>query len=125
MVVPLSADQVSGPYGKEKLAPILSLFTVDGEEEGFELCEQILRNEGIGHTVIIHTQDMELAKRFGLEMPASRVLVNSPGSQGCIGLGNGLKPSLTLGCGTWGSTSTTDNVTYENLLNIKRIAQAL
>jgi acyl-CoA reductase-like NAD-dependent aldehyde dehydrogenase len=125
LVVPLNADQVSGPYGKEKLAPVLSLFTVDGEAAGFALCEQILSNEGIGHTAIIHTQDMELAKRFGLEMPASRVLVNSPGSQGCIGLGNGLTPSLTLGCGTWGSTSTTDNVTYENLLNIKRIAQAL
>ncbi len=125
LVVPLGVDQVSGPYGKEKLAPILSLFTVDGEAVGFELCQRILAGEGIGHTAIIHTQDMELAKRFGLEMPASRVLVNLPGSQGCIGLGNGLTPSLTLGCGTWGSTSTTDNVTYKNLLNIKRIAQAL
>lgn len=125
LVVPLDKGQVQGPFGKEKLAPILSLFTVDGKEEGFELCQRVLDNEGIGHTAIIHTQDMELAKRFGLEMPASRVLVNSPGSQGCIGLGNGLTPSLTLGCGTWGSTSTTDNVTYENLLNIKRIAQAL
>jgi acyl-CoA reductase-like NAD-dependent aldehyde dehydrogenase len=125
IVVPLDKGQIQGPYGREKLAPILSLFTVDGEAEGMELCRRILANEGIGHTAIIHTRDMELAKRFGLEMPASRVLVNAPGSQGCIGLGNGLTPSLTLGCGTWGSTSTTDNVSYENLLNIKRIAQAL
>lgn len=58
-------------------------------------------------------------------MPASRILVNGPGSQGCIGLGNGLTPSLTLGCGTYGGTSTTDNVTYTNLLNIKRVARPL
>jgi hypothetical protein len=58
-------------------------------------------------------------------MPVSRVLVNGPGAQGCIGLGNGLTPSLTLGCGTYGRTSTTDNVTYTNLVNIKRMARPL
>ena len=55
-------------------------------------------------------------------MPVSRVLVNGPGAHGCIGLGNGLTPSLTLGCGTDGRTSTTDNVTYTHLVNIKRVA---
>jgi hypothetical protein len=58
-------------------------------------------------------------------MPVSRVLVNGPGAQGCIGLGNGLTPSLTLGCGTYGRTSTTDNVTYTHLVNIKRMAHPL
>jgi acetaldehyde dehydrogenase/alcohol dehydrogenase len=58
-------------------------------------------------------------------MPVSRVLVNSPAAQGCIGLGNGLTPSLTLGCGTYGRTSTTDNVTYTNLINVKRMARPL
>jgi acyl-CoA reductase-like NAD-dependent aldehyde dehydrogenase len=125
IVVPTEKDRVQGPYGREKLAPILSLFTVDGEEEGLALCRQILANEGMGHTAIIHTQDQDLVRRFGLEMPVSRVLVNSPGSQGCIGLGTGLTPSLTLGCGTWGNTSTTDNVSFGNVLNVKRIAQAL
>lgn len=125
IVAPLEQDEVQGPYGREKLAPILSLFTVDGEAEGLALCREILTNEGTGHTAIIHTQDQDLAKRFGLEMPASRILVNCPGSQGCCGIGNGLTPSLTLGCGTLGGTSTTDNVSYSNLLNIKRIARAL
>ena len=59
------------------------------------------------------------------QMPVSRVLVNGPGAQGCIGLGNGLTPSLTLGCGTYGRTSTTDNVTYTSLVNIKRVAHPL
>jgi hypothetical protein len=51
------------------------------------------------------------------------VLVNGPATHGCIGVGNGLTPSLTLGCGTFGGNSTTDNVTYTNLLNVKRLAR--
>jgi acetaldehyde dehydrogenase/alcohol dehydrogenase len=125
IVAPLETDRVDGPYGREKLAPILSLFTVDGVAAGLELCKRILNNEGIGHTAVIHTNDPDLVERFGLEIPASRILVNCPGSQGCAGICGGLTPSLTLGCGTLGGTSTTDNVSYGNLLNIKRIAHAL
>ena len=62
---------------------------------------------------------------FARQMPVSRVLVNGSGAHGCIGLGNALTPSLTLGCGTHGRTSTTDNVTYTNLVNIKRVAHPL
>ncbi|MFH1940922.1 MAG: aldehyde dehydrogenase family protein [bacterium] len=125
LVVPLGLDQVSGPFGHEKLAPVLSLFTVKDEEEAFELCRDILIQEGSGHTAIIHTHDRELAKRYAEAMSASRILVNVGGSLGCIGGSNGLQPSLTLGCGTLGGTSTTDNVTYKNLLNIKRLAYAM
>ena len=55
-------------------------------------------------------------------MPASRILVNAPGVQGGIGAVTGLMPSLTLGCGTFGGNSTTDNVTYKHLINVKRLA---
>jgi acyl-CoA reductase-like NAD-dependent aldehyde dehydrogenase len=125
IVVPLDKEMAKGQYGREKLAPFLSLFTVKDADEGFKLAKEILQHEGQGHTAMIHTQDQELAERFGIEMPASRILVNTPGAQGCIGLGTGLLPSFTLGCGTLGKTSTTDNVTYTNLLNIKRMAYAL
>ena len=54
-----------------------------------------------------------------------RILVNSPGAQGCCGMTTGLDCSLTLGCGTFGGNSTTDNVTYRHLLNIKRVAHVL
>ena len=57
-----------------------------------------------------------------MEMPASRILVNSPGAHGVVGMTTGLIPSLTLGCGTFGQTSTTDNVTYTHMMNIKRLA---
>ena len=86
---------------------------------------QILGNGGSGHTAIIHTRSQRLQLSFAQQMPASRILVNGLGAQGCIGLGNGLIPSLMLGCGTYGRTSTTDNVTYTNLVNIKRVAHPL
>ena len=125
LVVPVPRRAISGPYGKEKLAPVLSLFTADGEDDGIRLCRQILGNGGSGHTAIIHTRSQRLQLSFAQQMPASRILVNGLGAQGCIGLGNGLIPSLMLGCGTYGRTSTTDNVTYTNLVNIKRVAHPL
>ena len=123
LVLPLGLDQVDGPLGREKLAPLLSLFTVDGTEHGLEVCRRLLANQGAGHTAVIHTADQALQQRFAEEVPASRVLVNGPATHGCIGVGNGLTPSLTLGCGTFGGNSTTDNVTYTNLMNLKRLAR--
>jgi acyl-CoA reductase-like NAD-dependent aldehyde dehydrogenase len=125
LVAPLPRAAAAGPWGREKLAPLLSLFTADGQDDGIRLCQQILGNGGRGHTAIIHTRSQRRQMSFAEQMPASRILVNGPGSQGCIGLGNGLTPSLTLGCGTYGRTSTTDNVTYTNLLNTKRVARPL
>jgi len=123
IIVPVRTDELKGPYAHEKLAPILSLFTVEDEEAGLQLCKQILENQGLGHTAVIYTQNRELMKRFGQEIDASRLLVNVPASYGCVGIGSGLTPSFTLGCGTFGHTSTTDNVTYTHLLNIKRLSQ--
>jgi acyl-CoA reductase-like NAD-dependent aldehyde dehydrogenase len=95
---------------------------VKDEAEGIRVCKQILFNQGRGHTAVIYTQDNELMEQFGREIEASRILVNTPGSQGCIGIGNGLTPSFTLGCGTFGGNSTTDNIGYTHLINIKRLA---
>jgi acetaldehyde dehydrogenase/alcohol dehydrogenase len=125
IVVPIRRDELQGPYGHEKLAPISSLCTVNDEAEGLEVCKQILANQGSGHTAVIYTQNEELMKQFGREIQASRILVNVASSLGCAGLGTGLTPSFTLGCGTFGRTSTTDNISYKHLLNIKRLALSL
>jgi acetaldehyde dehydrogenase/alcohol dehydrogenase len=122
IVVPIKQDELQGPFGHEKLAPILSLCTVDNEAKGIEVCKQILLNQGHGHTAVIYTQNQEWIQQFGREIEASRILVNSAAALGCIGIGTGLIPSFTLGCGTFGRNSTTDNVTYTHLLNIKRLA---
>jgi acetaldehyde dehydrogenase / alcohol dehydrogenase len=122
LVIPTELVARERCLAAEKLAPVLSLFTVDDVDEGLRVCRALLAIDGSGHTAIIHAQDANLIQRFAAQMPASRILVNSPGTQGVLGLTTGLVPSMTLGCGTWGGTSTTENVTYRHLLNIKRIA---
>ena len=112
-------------FGKERLAPVLSIFNVRDDDEAIALCKRLLSYEGAGHTAVIHSNDQARRERFASEIPASRILVNAPAALGCCGLVTGLTPSLTLGCGTWGGNSTTDNVSYENLLNIKRVAEAV
>jgi acyl-CoA reductase-like NAD-dependent aldehyde dehydrogenase len=107
---------------REKMAPILSLFRVPDIAAGLATSRALLEVDGRGHTAIIHTRDDALVQRFAAEMPVSRILVNSPGAHGVVGMTTGLVPSLTLGCGTYGRTSTTDNVTYTHTMNVKRIA---
>jgi len=121
IIVPCDADLAS-PLTSEKMGPYLSLFTVDGDKEAIELSLALIHKMGSGHTAIVHTADDARAARFAAVMPASRILVNSPGSHGVFGITTGLEPSLTLGCGTFGGNSTTDNVTWRNLINTKRMA---
>jgi acyl-CoA reductase-like NAD-dependent aldehyde dehydrogenase len=122
IVIPAELEEINGPLGKEKLAPILSMFHVNDETEGLRICKLILDKDGRGHTAAIHTNDMARIERFGQEMEVSRILVNVSTTLGSLGVGTGLLPSLTLGCGTFGKNSTTDNVTYRHLLNIKYLA---
>lgn len=122
LVVPALRADAMGPFGHEKLAPILSLFDADGDWDAIALCRDLLNRGGRGHTAVVHSAATTRHLAMAHAMPASRILVNSVAAYGCIGRGNGLSPSLTLGCGTYGRTSTTDNITYTNLLNIKRLA---
>jgi len=122
LVIPSDAVSAENYLAVEKLAPVASLFTVADADEGIDVCRRLLDIDGTGHTAIIHTRDVSLSRRFAVALPASRVLVNSPATQGLMGITTGLVPSLTLGCGTWGGNSTTNNVTYKDLLNIKRVA---
>jgi acyl-CoA reductase-like NAD-dependent aldehyde dehydrogenase len=109
----------------EKLAPVLSMFTVDGEDEGLRRCQALLAIAGAGHTAVIHSTNASRIERFARVIPAGRILVNSPAAQGCCGMTTGLACSMTLGCGTFGGNSTTDNVTFRHLLNVKRVAYPL
>lgn len=88
------------PLSIEKLSPILAYYVADGLEEGSKLCDQILHYGGMGHTASVHTRSREAALRYGLLMPASRVVVNSPSTHGAIGFSTALAPSMTLGCGS-------------------------
>ncbi len=110
------------PWSIEKLSPTLAFFVVDGIESGANRCEEILQFGGMGHTAGMHTQSREAAVRYGKQMPASRVVINTPTTHGAIGLSTDLPPSMTLGCGSWGGNVTSDNVSPLHLMDIKRVA---
>lgn len=111
------------PLSFEKLTTVLGFYTVKDWHEACELSIELLQN-GIGHTMSIHTEDRDMVMKFASK-PASRILVNTGGSQGGTGASTGLNPSFTLGCGTWGGSSVSENVTPEHLINIKRVAYGL
>jgi acetaldehyde dehydrogenase (acetylating) len=110
------------PLSMEKLSPILAFYVVDGLERGAARCYEVLRYGGMGHTAGIHTRSREAAVKYGIEMPASRVTVNTPTTHGAIGFSTALPPSMTLGCGSWGGNVTSDNVSPLHLMDIKRVA---
>ncbi|MGC2237328.1 MAG: aldehyde dehydrogenase family protein [Pyrinomonadaceae bacterium] len=110
------------PWSIEKLSPTLAFFVVDGLEQGAQRCLEILQFGGMGHTAGMHTRSREAAVRYGEQMPASRVVINSPTTHGAIGFSTDLAPSMTLGCGSWGGNVTSDNVSPVHLMDIKRVA---
>lgn len=125
IVVPTEEVAQTNPLAGEKIFPVLSLFTVPTAQEGVNVARQLLGFHGAGHTAGIHTQNPAIIEQFGREIPAGRILVNSPSVHGVVGVTSGLDPSFTLGCGYFGGNSTTDNVSFRNLLNIKRLAHAV
>src|SRR5215212_583076 len=110
------------PLSMEKLSPILAFYVEDGIEKGAARCFEVLSYGGMGHTAGVHTRSREAAVAYGREMPASRVIVNSPTTHGAIGFSTALPPSMTLGCGSWGGNVTSDNVSPLHLMDIKRVA---
>jgi len=110
------------PYAREKLCPVLAFFVEEGWEAACGRCISILQNEGTGHTMTIHSEDPEVIREFALKKPVSRLLVNTPGALGGVGVCTNLPPALTLGCGAVGGSSTSDNITPMNLINIRRVA---
>ncbi len=112
----------SDPLSMEKLSPILSFYTVDGWLEGCHKCIDLLQFGGIGHTMVIHSNDPDIIIKFALEKPAFRILVNTVASLGAVGYTTALSPSMTLGPGTIGGSIISDNVTAKHLMNIKSLA---
>lgn len=110
------------PFSKEKLCPVLAFYTEKDWESACELAIRILMNEGAGHTMMIHSTNEDIIREFALKKPVNRLLVNTPGALGGIGGTTNLTPSLTLGCGAVGGSSTSDNISPLNLINIRRMA---
>ena len=110
------------PYSMEKLCPVLAFFVMDSEEAVLKKCIEVLNHEGTGHTFAIHAQDRQVIEKFALQIPVSRFLVNTPAALGGIGASTNLFPALTLGCGAVGGSSSSNNISPLDLINIRRVA---
>ena len=110
------------PYSREKLCPVLAFFVERDEDAILRRSVEVLLQEGAGHTYAIHATDEAVIRRFALEVPVSRFLVNTPASLGGVGLTTGLFPALTLGCGAVGGSSSSNNIGPLDLINLRRVA---
>jgi acetaldehyde dehydrogenase (acetylating) len=110
------------PLSMETLSPILSMYSVEGWEEGCQRCKEILAFGGIGHTLAIHASSKKVIEAFALEKPAMRIVVNTVAALGSVGFTTDLFPAMTLGPGAMGGSITSDNISPLHLINIKRLA---
>ena len=112
------------PLTREKLSPVLAILKATSTEDGIAKSAAMVAFNGLGHSAAIHTQNHEISIEFGLKCKAIRVIENAPSTFGGIGsVYNAFIPSLTLGCGSYGHNSVSNNVSAINLLNIKRIGR--
>jgi sulfoacetaldehyde dehydrogenase len=114
------------PFSGEKLSPVLAFYRVPDFDAAVALVERILAHQGAGHSVGLHSRDEARAARLGLTLPVCRVIVNQAH---CFATGgsydNALPFSLSMGCGTWGGNSFSDNLNYRHFLNITRVVRPL
>ena len=120
--------ELSEEFAHEKLSPVLAMYKAKDFEDALSKAEQLVADGGFGHTSSIYLNEItesEKLSEFSARMKTCRILVNTPSSQGGIGALYNFKlaPSLTLGCGSWGGNSVSENVGVKHLLNIKTVAE--
>ena len=121
LVAPLAGVGPQYPLSYEKLSTVLAFYRVQDWHEGCERCLQLLAIGGIGHSLAIHSNNEAVIQEFALKKPIFRLLVNTPAALGGVGATTSLAPSFTLGCGTWGGSSVSENVSPMHLINTKRV----
>ena len=120
--------ETTEPFAHEKLSPVLAMYHAKNIEDAFSKAERLIEDGGYGHTASIYLNivtEQEKLKAFEARMKTGRIVVNTPSSHGGIGDLYNFKmtPSLTLGCGSWGGNSVSENVGIKHLLNIKTVAE--
>ncbi|MEG2638842.1 MAG: acetaldehyde dehydrogenase (acetylating) [Clostridiales bacterium] len=124
LIAPMDGYGAEYPLSHEKLTTVLGFYCVKDWHDACELCYGLLNIGGVGHSLVIHSQDDAIIREFAVK-PVSRILVNTPASLGGIGYTTGISPSLTLGCGTCGGSSLDQNLTPLHLINVKRLAYGI
>ena len=112
------------PLTREKLSPVLAVLKAKDSAQGIKLAEEMVEFNGLGHSAAIHSNDEAIIREFGERVKAVRIITNAPSTFGGIGdVYNAFLPSLTLGCGSYGANSVSNNVGAVNLINVKRIGR--
>jgi acetaldehyde dehydrogenase/alcohol dehydrogenase len=127
LLAPLPSDLTelaAHPLVREKLMPVLGLVRARSEQEAIDVAVLVTEHGGLGHTSAIYANDDAVIDAFSAAVRTGRILVNAPTAVGALGgIYNNLTPTFSLGCGTWGGSSTTENVNYRELLNIKTVSR--
>src|SRR5688572_15494326 len=127
LVAPLPADLgelAAHPLLQEKLMPVLGLVRSPSVEHALAVCELVTEHGGLGHTSAVYARDDAVVDAFAARIRTGRILVNAPTAVGALGgIYTAMPPTFSLGCGTWGGSTTTENVNYRNLLNIKAVSR--
>ena len=128
LVGEVTSVELEEPFSHEKLSPVLAMYRAKTYEEALEKADRLIILGGMGHTSILYTNEIKSKDRiaaFGSRMKTARTLINMPASQGAIGdlFNFKLAPSLTLGCGSWGGNSVSENVGPKHLINVKTVAK--
>ena len=128
LIAEVTCVELSEPFAHEKLSPVLAMYRSPNFEDALDKAQKLLEDGGFGHTAAVYLStrtEKEKLNRFALRMKACRILVNTPSAQGGIGdLYNfRVTPSLTLGCGSWGGNSVSENVGVRHLMNVKTVAR--
>ncbi len=121
LVVDLKTVGRTELLSREKLSPVLGFYVEDGWERCCQRAIELLTLGGIGHSLVIHSQDERVIDEFFREKPAFRISLNTNSALGAVGYTTGFAPAMTLGPGAWGGSSTSDNITPLHLINIKRL----
>ncbi len=123
IVVKPDSYGVGNVWSKEKMFPVMSAYAYEDWEQALEIAEANLRVEGIGHSIALHSVNQANITAAGLRLPVSRILVNQIcATQNGGAFTNGLNPTTTLGCGSWGNNSISENLFYTHLFNVSRVA---
>jgi acetaldehyde dehydrogenase/alcohol dehydrogenase len=118
------AELAVHPLTREKLMPVLGFVRAMSEQQAIDCAVTVTEHGGLGHTSSIYARDEDIIRRYSDTVRTGRILVNAPTAVGALGgVYNSLPPTFSLGCGTWGGSSTTDNVNYTNLLNYKTVSR--
>ena len=128
LVGEVTSVELEEPFSHEKLSPVLAMYKAKSFEEALDKADRLIELGGMGHTSVLYTDQLKNRDRvltFGERMKTARTLINMPAAQGAIGdlFNFKLAPSLTLGCGSWGGNSVSENVGPKHLINIKSIAE--